>query len=476
MTYWRMAMRFGSGGTDVFDDCRERGIAAADYWVDYESDERVVTDCRKLTREQFKARWRRFAPTNISMRTSIGHLAYDMKIGDVIYAKKGPYIVGKGTVVGEYAYDPKILAGTAARFAHFVKVRWQRGYQAFRCPLHPYPPTLLKLDTERVQKIREGEVAIRLWGEAADTRALWVYKCNRKSAVGGDWHDVFKQTAVVRWGGSSVTNNPVSIRILNEHIKPDDLILAYQTDDRLLVGICRVSRITGNAGDKVIYLKPVHEFSKPIPIHEVRQRRKDVHRIKAFAPGFAQTLYAVSPAERRIIESVCHEAEVTIQGFEEELLRPEDAVLPNGDDIEDVYNPRDIDRRQLVQRQIRERRGQQSFRNSLCKRYGNRCLVTGCKTLDVLEAAHICHYRSDDDNNPANGLLLRADIHTLFDLDLLGVEPDRLQVKLHPDVAREYGPIVGRSLMCAKVRPSREALQKRYDRFCKRLAMPMGRR
>jgi len=90
------------------------------------------------------------------------------------------------------------------------------------------------------------------------------------------------------------------------------------------------------------------------------------------------------------------------------------------------YSPQAGDRRQIVERQIRERRGQQHFRDALRKRYGDRCLVTGCEVLAVLEAAHIKPYRGEDDNHPGNGLLLRADIHTLFDLDLLGVEPVQL--------------------------------------------------
>ena len=46
---------------------------------------------------------------------------------------------------------------------------------------------------------------------------------------------------------------------------------------------------------------------------------------------------------------------------------------------------------------------------------------------------------TDSSNRTDNGLLLRTDIHTLFDLDLIGIEPERLQLKLHPALAREYG-------------------------------------
>ena len=139
------------------------------------------------------------------------------------------------------------------------------------------------------------------------------------------------------------------------------------------------------------------------------------------------------------------------------------------------YSPQEGDRRQVIERQIRERRGQQQFRDALCKRYGNRCLVTGSKVLAVLEAAHIKPYRGEDDNHSENGLLLRVDIHTLFDLDLLGIEPEQLRVELHPDLAKdkEYGSLAGKTLWCARdQRPSQEALRLRYAQFRQRVDRP----
>jgi hypothetical protein len=96
--------------------------------------------------------------------------------------------------------------------------------------------------------------------------------------------------------------------------------------------------------------------------------------------------------------------------------------------------------------------------------------VTGCTVLAVLEAAHIKPYRGEQDNHPENGLLLRSDIHTLFDLDLLGIEPGRLQVELHPSLRTEYGDLVGMQLGCRSgLLPSSEALRLRYKLFVRKL-------
>ncbi len=134
------------------------------------------------------------------------------------------------------------------------------------------------------------------------------------------------------------------------------------------------------------------------------------------------------------------------------------------------YIPQEVDRRLLIERQIRERRGQTHFRNALRERYGDRCLVSKCEVLEVLEAAHINPYRGEQDNNTENGLLLRSDIHTLFDLDLLGIEPEQLRVELHPSIAGEYARFAGTVLPCPiDRRPSRAALRLRYERFRQRL-------
>ncbi len=112
------------------------------------------------------------------------------------------------------------------------------------------------------------------------------------------------------------------------------------------------------------------------------------------------------------------------------------------------------------------RRGQQQFRNALLARYHCKCLVTECPIVDLLEAAHICPYRSKADNHPENGLLLRCDLHTLFDLDLLGIEPTTLTVHLHGAlVGHSYDKYNGLTLHCDNVRPSGEALELRWQAF-----------
>jgi 5-methylcytosine-specific restriction protein A len=167
-----------------------------------------------------------------------------------------------------------------------------------------------------------------------------------------------------------------------------------------------------------------------------------------------------------------HEGVVDLVHMAPAYLRAEEAnEIRNDEQGRSDFEPRDDDRRKQVVRQVKERRGQRAFRDALRVRYDNRCVVTGCRLLDILEAAHISPYRGVDDNHPQNGLLLRSDIHTLFDLDLLGIEPDSLVIVLHPNVKTDvsYAALDGRRLHCDSLhRPSVEALRLRFSQFTQR--------
>lgn len=96
------------------------------------------------------------------------------------------------------------------------------------------------------------------------------------------------------------------------------------------------------------------------------------------------------------------------------------------------------------------RRGQKAFRNALLKAYERGCAVTGCIVEDVLEAAHIIPYKGNETDRCDNGLLLRADIHTLFDLGLLWINEEmkvRIADALH---STEYGKLQGRKIRMPK--------------------------
>ena len=117
---------------------------------------------------------------------------------------------------------------------------------------------------------------------------------------------------------------------------------------------------------------------------------------------------------------------------------------------------------QRVGRAIVERRGQWPFRQGLLAAYGSRCQITQYTGEPALEAAHIYPYSEGGDytNDLRNGLLLRADIHTLFDLGLLKVAPVSLEVRtMDPLVNTSFAALNGTVLQSsAGLQPSNEAL------------------
>jgi putative restriction endonuclease len=73
---------------------------------------------------------------------------------------------------------------------------------------------------------------------------------------------------------------------------------------------------------------------------------------------------------------------------------------------------------------VKQRLGQGTFRLLVTDTYQKRCAVTGEKVLPVLQAAHIRPVSEGGGHRVDNGLLLRSDVHTLFDRGYVTVGPD----------------------------------------------------
>jgi hypothetical protein len=106
------------------------------------------------------------------------------------------------------------------------------------------------------------------------------------------------------------------------------------------------------------------------------------------------------------------------------------------------------------------------------RRYGATCQISGCALRDLVEAAHVSPYALSNNNGEGNGLLLRSDLHTLFDLGLLGIEPSSLTISVHP-AARSagYEQFDGTVLLLnGTAGPDRPALEERWAFYQERLS------
>jgi putative restriction endonuclease len=86
---------------------------------------------------------------------------------------------------------------------------------------------------------------------------------------------------------------------------------------------------------------------------------------------------------------------------------------------------------------VTPRLGQGIFRVAVTAAYGGACAVSGEHSLPALEAAHIRPYGQSGAHAVPNGLLLRADIHRLFDRGYVTVTPER-RFLVSPRLAREW--------------------------------------
>lgn len=136
---------------------------------------------------------------------------------------------------------------------------------------------------------------------------------------------------------------------------------------------------------------------------------------------------------------------------------------------EQAFDPENVeDARKRVVASIVRRRGQGAFRKKLLQAYNNTCAITGCQQVEVLEAAHIHPYKGEQTHAVSNGLLLRADLHTLFDLYLVAIDPVTLRIHLAPELMQSDYALYDTQPLHTPSRPSAkvsvEALQWHADR------------
>lgn len=121
---------------------------------------------------------------------------------------------------------------------------------------------------------------------------------------------------------------------------------------------------------------------------------------------------------------------------------------------------------------MKPRLGQGGFRVSVLDEYQRRCAITGERTVPVLDAAHIQPYAELGPHSVSNGILLRSDLHTLFDKGYMTLTND-LRVEVSRRIreefsnGRHYYALHGQELTViprdASCRPAREFLEWHQD-------------
>jgi hypothetical protein len=140
-----------------------------------------------------------------------------------------------------------------------------------------------------------------------------------------------------------------------------------------------------------------------------------------------------SKHKQRVQTSVCLANEGTTKILQTWLKKPSSSkLIPALKDV--TFKPVEVQQRQ----------GQPAFRQALLVAYDFKCAVTGCSTRDVLQAAHIIPVHRRGGHSLKNGIILRADLHNLFDRGLLTFD-SRSRALIHASVKEpEYRKLHGK--------------------------------
>ena len=117
------------------------------------------------------------------------------------------------------------------------------------------------------------------------------------------------------------------------------------------------------------------------------------------------------------------------------------------------------------------RLGQGAFRIIVSDSYQRKCALSSSHILHILDAAHIRPYGSGGTHSPSNGILLRQDVHTLFNRRYITVTPDykvevSQRIKAEFNNGSEYYAMHGNEIHLPEVqqfRPSKEMLSWHND-------------
>lgn len=126
----------------------------------------------------------------------------------------------------------------------------------------------------------------------------------------------------------------------------------------------------------------------------------------------------------------------------------------NSNNKEKIFKINENDTRIRKKTMMVVRPKQTNFRAELIKLWKN-CPITGCNILEILDAAHIYPYRGEKDNELSNGILLRTDIHKLFDRYLLSIHPINFTIHVSkyitdPQYTQHEGKVVKNGRVLSK--------------------------
>jgi len=202
-----------------------------------------------------------------------------------------------------------------------------------------------------------------------------------------------------------------------------------------------------------------------VSMQEFREKIRGFHDIDVSCGNSKTSFFVIGPVDGEAFIS-------DLSRYVAECFRMRQLArgLQAEDADENIEPPDEISALERRNISIKRRRGQQAFRNKLIKTYDGKCAISGCEVLDVLEAAHLKNYDGQHTNVLPNGLLLRADLHTLLDCNLMAIDPETRKVRFSKQASGSlsYKNFEGKEIMepnNPKHKPSYENLKSLFDKL-----------
>jgi hypothetical protein len=248
-----------------------------------------------------------------------------------------------------------------------------------------------------------------------------------------------------------------------DEVKKDDMAIFWQLGEER--GVYGLGKLEEKKDDYHIYIRYTQLLKHPV-LEKDLLKYPLLRRLLVLRRPRGRDPYSVSKDEWQALKKLF------VKDTREEPFEVQNRPIKTlaRMDRTDVFSPdgmKDARKRQLAQIVVRQGQGQ--FRERVLAAYGRRCAVTGCDVGEALEAAHIVPYLGPKTNPLTNGLLLRADVHTLFDLGLMAVDPTNFFVIVSKTLQEScYRSFDGKPIRLPKSKsgnPSVPALKRAFKKF-----------
>lgn len=205
---------------------------------------------------------------------------------------------------------------------------------------------------------------------------------------------------------------------LDEAVQVGDRLYVWsneQTGGEGLTAVARVASIGNDSEGLAIEIAEVDLLDRPISFDRLNGNFRGIEVLRRIDGYRPRKTWSVSDEDRDGLDGLIEELgrDPARQAMRDEAEQWQAALTGQADRIA------------AAQHGLRKLRPDQAaFRKAAMERHGGRCVITGCRVLEALEAAHVIPHTGEPMfERPDNALVLRRDVHALFDAGLIAIDP-----------------------------------------------------